>query len=321
MVVSVPGEMTVEMGRRVRAAVMKATADHGINDVVISGLANEYKDYFATPQEYDMQHYEGAATVYGRTSSDALQTVLVELSADLVNAKPAPAPYAYNPTNGIGADADAAPFSSGATSARVGAQPDAITQRLGRPTFWWHGGLRGFDRPLDSAFILVERRVGGAWQIVDSDLGRNMLWTVDKDGLYRAEWEVPLDAPAGAYRFAVHANHYQLTSDPFTVEPAQTLTVSRASGTSVRLDYPAPVSHEAVRDPPGDYTADLTWRPKSADAGRVTFLVDGKAQTVAAGSDGTFTVKARPGARVEVQPGAAQDANGNANRNDLQFSA
>src|SRR4051794_24282378 len=58
MIVSVPGEMTEEMGRRVRAAVLAASAKAGISSAVISGLANEYADYFTTPEEYDAQHYE-----------------------------------------------------------------------------------------------------------------------------------------------------------------------------------------------------------------------------------------------------------------------
>ena len=83
MVVSVPGEMTEEMGRRVRHAVEQAAAGHGVVRAVISGLANEYADYFTTPEEYDAQHYEGAATVYGRASSVALQETLVQLTPRL----------------------------------------------------------------------------------------------------------------------------------------------------------------------------------------------------------------------------------------------
>ncbi|HEU4977375.1 MAG TPA: neutral/alkaline non-lysosomal ceramidase N-terminal domain-containing protein, partial [Solirubrobacteraceae bacterium] len=72
-IVSVPGEMTEDMGRRVRGEVVAAAAGSGISRAVISGLANEYADYFTTPQEYDAQHYEGAATIYGRSSADALE--------------------------------------------------------------------------------------------------------------------------------------------------------------------------------------------------------------------------------------------------------
>jgi len=33
--------------------------------VVISALANTYIDYVTTPEEYNVQRYEGASTIYG----------------------------------------------------------------------------------------------------------------------------------------------------------------------------------------------------------------------------------------------------------------
>ena len=150
--------------------------------------------------------------------------------------------------------------------------------------------------------MLVQRQAGGGWQTVDSDLGLNILWTVDKNGVYSAEWEVPLSEAPGSYRFVVHANHYQLDSSPFAVRPAQTLTVVRTGRASVQLDYPAAVSHEAVGDPPGDSTADLTARPSHASSGRVTFLVNGRSVSASPSSDGTFSVAAPAGARWRSGP-------------------
>ncbi len=322
MIVSVPGEMTEDMGRRVRAAVMEASSNAGIDDVVISGLANEYADYFTTPQEYDAQHYEGAATIYGRASSDALEQVLVELAGDLVGNEPAPQPYDYDPTNGIANDASAAPFPTGPTSATVTAQPPAQAQRLGHPTFSWQGGQRGYDRPLDRAFVLVQRRSGTNWTTADSDLGLNILWTVDSGGVYKAEWEVPLEAATGSYRFVIQANHYSLTSTPFSVAPAQDLTVTRVPGqTAFTLDYPPAISHENVGDPPGDDTATLTARPAHADQGQATVFVNGKPQIVRPRTDGTFQVQAAPGSRVEVRAGGVKDGYGNTNANVMTFTA
>ena len=33
--------------------------------MVIAGLSNTYADYIATPEEYSVQRYEGASTIYG----------------------------------------------------------------------------------------------------------------------------------------------------------------------------------------------------------------------------------------------------------------
>jgi neutral ceramidase len=311
--------MTEEGGRRLRAAVMAASAGSGVAAAVVSGLANEYADYFTTPEEYDAQHYEGAATIYGRTSSLALQQTDVELARDVVGAKPAPAPYAYDPRHGV--LADAAAFPPGAASATVAAQPAPTAHRLGHPVFSWRGGERGYDRPLDHAFVLVQRRVRGHWTGADSDLGLHILWSVDDNGLYSAEWEVPLSAPRGTYRFVVHGNRYRLESTPFRVAPSDALTAQRVDASpghvAVALGYPAPVVHEDVGTPPPDATADLTTRPKTASAGTVTFLVNDRPVTVTVRRGGRFEVPAGPGDEVKVRAGAARDRYGNVNGNDL----
>jgi hypothetical protein len=350
MVVSVPGEMTEEMGRRVRAAVLAASAKAGISTAVISGLANEYADYFTTPEEYDAQHYEGGATIYGRASSVALQEALTALAGALASGKPAPAAYPYDPSNGVAPNGGS--FPAGAAAGKITAEPGGSAARLAHPSFSWQGGPRGYDRPLDSAFVSVQRLVTSSpkapagtpntgprgqrqgedaqahdekaiakakasWRTVDSDLGLNILWIVDSNGVYTARWEVPLGAPTGKYRFVVSAKRYGLTSRAFTVRPSRALTAVRVNG-GVELRYPPAQSHEAVGEPPGDVTADLTNRPSKAASGSATFLVNGRKVTVSAGGGGLFRVPA--GANVELKPGAATDSRGNANGNDLKLS-
>jgi neutral ceramidase len=308
----VPGEMTEEMGRRVRAAVLGATAKAGIGTAIISGLANEYADYFTTPEEFDTQHYEGGATIYGRASSVAIQETLTKLAGALVAGQPAPPAYPFDPTNGM--VPNAAAFSRGAASGKVRAQPARAARRLGHPVFGWQGGARGYDRPLDRAFVSVQRLTKRRWRTVDSDLGLNVLWTVDSSGVYTARWEVPLSAPAGKYRFVITASRYGVKSHAFTVRPSRALTALAVPG-GIELRYPPAQSHEAVGEPPGDVTADLTNRPSKALSGRATFLVKGKKVTVKARRDGLF--KAPAGA--ELKPGSARDRYGNANGNDLKL--
>jgi hypothetical protein len=109
------------------------------------------------------------------------------------------------------------------------------------------------------------------------------------------------------------------------VAPAQTLkaarTTTRPGFAAITLDYPPAYSNEAVGDPPGDSTADLTARPAHATSGKATFLVNGQKKSVNAGPDGVFEVPATPGARIELKPGATQDTYGNSNGNDLTFAA
>jgi neutral ceramidase len=323
LIVTVPGEMTEDMGRRLRAAVLKAARRSGVKRVVIAGLADEYADYFTTPQEYDAQHYEGAATVYGRASSDALEQTLVDLTKRLAHHRRAPKPYPYDPENGV--NANAPPFSTGTAFGALLSEPPPAARRLEHPSVSWTGAPRGYDRPLDQPFVLVQRRSGGRWKLVDSDLGLHILWSVDPSGTYRAEWEPPFDQRLGTYRLTINANHYKLRSNPFRLRAATSLEVRQAPAgqgrAAVVLAYPPAKVRESVGDPPPDASADLSYRPQRARSGSVTFLVNGRRVEARPGPRGQFSVAAPAGTRIEVKPGAARDRFGNRNGNDLTFTA
>src|SRR5262245_35268068 len=80
--VTLPGEFTTIMGRRVVASVAEA-AKWPPERVALVGLANEYLSYFATPEEYALQHYEGASTLWGPQAGPLLGRRLALLAATL----------------------------------------------------------------------------------------------------------------------------------------------------------------------------------------------------------------------------------------------
>jgi hypothetical protein len=89
---------------------------------------------------------------------------------------------------------------------------------------------------------------------------------------------------------------------------------------AVQLQYPAANVREAVGDPPGDFTADLTDRPATAPGGLARFLVNGRTVTVSENENGAFSVEAPAGTQVELKPGAVTDPYGNGNGNALTLS-
>jgi neutral ceramidase len=243
--------MTVEMGRRTRAAVLTAAAPAGIRRVVIAGYANEFVHYFTTPEEYDMQHYEGGSTLYGKFSSNLIKDDLATLAGDLARGAPAPAPVDFDPRNGLAPDLR--PYDRGPDHGTITAQPKGV-ERLQRAAFSWQGGPRGFDRPLDRPFVSVEReRAGRRWRTATDDLGLEIVWQVDDGGLYTARWQPGIAAPTGRYRFVVTANRYKLVSAPFRLGVSTALKAEPAGGGQVRLAYPAT-----------DLLADITARPAYA---------------------------------------------------------
>ena len=61
--------MTTMSGRRMRSHVKAVFAENGQNvQVVVAGLSNMYSSYIATPEEYEIQRYEGASTIFGQHS-------------------------------------------------------------------------------------------------------------------------------------------------------------------------------------------------------------------------------------------------------------
>lgn len=81
-VVGLPGEFTTVMGRRVRdqAAALAGSREQ----VLIIGLANAYRSYFTTPEEYALQHYEGGQTWWGENAGQ----YVAERIACLVGSEP-----------------------------------------------------------------------------------------------------------------------------------------------------------------------------------------------------------------------------------------
>ena len=148
-------------------------------------------------------------------SSVLVQRELAKLAGNLARGEPAAAPFAFDSKNGVAPDGP--PYSPGAATGAITAQPGSGYGRLQRATLAWNGGPQGLDRPVDRAFVTAQRRRGRRWVTQDSDLGLAMLWKVDGEGRHTVAWEIPLDAPRGTYRFVVTAKRYRLTSRTFQV--------------------------------------------------------------------------------------------------------
>ena len=210
IIASLPAEPTVEVGRRAKQAVLEASRGAGVRRVVIAGLANEFIQYLVTPEEYDRQHYEGGSTLYGPLSSVLLTQELGTLAGRMARGEPAQAPHPFDPRNGV--KADAAPFPAGAATGTIETQPSASD----KPQVSWRGGERGHDKPLDTPFVTVERRVGDAWRRHTDDLWLDLVWQLTETNRYTAIWNVPAGTPRGTYRFVITARRYKLESASFS---------------------------------------------------------------------------------------------------------
>jgi hypothetical protein len=317
LIASIPGEMTAEMGKRVRDAVLAAVPGSGISRVVIDGLANEYVSYLTSPQEYERQHYEGGFTIYGRWSSNLFLATHVDLARALVSGQPAPAAYPFDPRNDVAVDDT--PFSQGAADGVAVAQP-RDTARFEQASFSWKGGPKGFDRPLDRPFITLRHRSDGHWRPVADDRGLQIVWDVGDDGTYQARWEVQQDAPSGTYELLVTANRYSLRSAPFLVRRSGGLTAAPITARrrlGVALSYP-PSGEVLSIQGNGDT---FTWHPPAPTGGAVIFCVGSRRIRVVHPRGAGFTVRAPAGVSVAVAAGGAVDRYGNTNADGVVVRA
>lgn len=88
-IVALPFETTTVSGRRIREVVKKTleAAGESVHQVIYCGNSNAYVGYMATPEEYRLQHYEGASTAYGINQVPACQQELNRLAKKLAAGK------------------------------------------------------------------------------------------------------------------------------------------------------------------------------------------------------------------------------------------
>ncbi|KAF3324499.1 neutral ceramidase-like isoform X1 [Carex littledalei] len=90
VILAVPGEFTTMAGRRLRDAVKTVLIQQGNGEfnsnvhVVIAGLSNTYSQYVTTFEEYEIQRYEGASTLYGPHTLSAYIQEFRKLASALV---------------------------------------------------------------------------------------------------------------------------------------------------------------------------------------------------------------------------------------------
>ncbi|KAI5756031.1 hypothetical protein M8J77_021515 [Diaphorina citri] len=88
VLVGVPGELTTMAGRRLRRALQDELGLLMESDVIIAGLANTYADYVTTPEEYQIQRYEGASTIYGPHTLTIYISQYLKMAQHLAGTKP-----------------------------------------------------------------------------------------------------------------------------------------------------------------------------------------------------------------------------------------
>ncbi|XP_072228876.1 neutral ceramidase [Leuresthes tenuis] len=223
-VVAVPGEMTTMSGRRLREAVQQELQSEGAFrdvEVVVAGLSNVYTHYITTYEEYQVQRYEGASTIYGPHTLTAYlhryRGLAKAIAQDRVSELPAgPEPPFF--TKGLfnllpAAAVDRKPKNSSFGDVLEQVYPVyrqgdvvSVTFVAGNPRH--SGDIR------NKTFVTVELYDDrtDTWEVIHTDASweTRFHWLKGSNRQSNAtvEWHIPPSAPSGSYRIR-HFGHYK----------------------------------------------------------------------------------------------------------------
>lgn len=161
-----PGEMTVQMGRRVRKRILDSSFNDGeIDKAIVVGLANDYMAYTTTPEEYDFQWYEGTFTLWGRRQGPFIADRLGALADAMLGG---PEVTYLEPPDTSGLQSDNRSASEPLSHVTDGGGPTPGTKLTEVPNgvergtvvgFAWVGGEPSVELQPDVAFVTTERQV------------------------------------------------------------------------------------------------------------------------------------------------------------------
>ncbi|XP_056153365.1 neutral ceramidase [Lampris incognitus] len=245
-VVAVPGEMTTMSGRRIREAVKQELESEGslrVAEVVIAGLSNIYTHYITTYEEYQVQRYEGASTIYGPHTLSAYIQKYRGLARAIAQNKESglekgPEPPFFKESQLLkllpAAPVDRKPANSSFGQVLQQVYP---VYRLGDvvSVTFVAGNPRHSGDVRDKTFVTVERYLNktAQWEVVHTDASWetrfHWLRGSARQSNATVEWHIPASALPGRYRIR-HTGHckqmkglkpvitaYEGTSAEFTV--------------------------------------------------------------------------------------------------------
>lgn len=87
LIVSLPAETTTVAGYRIKKQLKEIFKHTNVREVITSPYSNAYCGYIVTPEEYEMQCYEGGHCVFGKWTLPAFQSVIKKLAIEMLKDK------------------------------------------------------------------------------------------------------------------------------------------------------------------------------------------------------------------------------------------
>lgn len=214
VIIAHPGELTTMAGRRMRKKILDILESDGVNHAVVATYAGAFTSYTATREEYAMQHYEGASTLFGPYTLDAYLQENVKLAKAMkekeqVDPGPEPPDYSNNQISlQTGVWFDDKPWDK--EFGEVKKEPKLEYKGGDKAEVSFYGAHPNNNLRTEDAFLKVERQNSDKWVTVytDNDFCTVFRWKRDwiANSVITCEWNIPLDQPTGVYRIKYFGN-------------------------------------------------------------------------------------------------------------------
>jgi neutral ceramidase len=214
VIAAAPFELTTMSGRRIKETIMRQLPSAEKNQVVLSALANAYVQYITTNEEYQLQRYEGASTIFGPWALAALQQQYTKLAKALVNgdkvdAGPTPPDLLdvqVNLQSGVAFDDKplGKEFGSIERDVKSSYKPGEKVEAV-----FWGAHPKNNYHTMDT-FLAVQHLENGQWKTVrtDRDWDTEYRWQRNAIAysLVSVGWRTATDIPVGQYRIVQYGD-------------------------------------------------------------------------------------------------------------------
>jgi len=208
VIAATPMELTTMVGRRLKDSISKELSTTGNNHIVVSALSNAYAGYIATPEEYQLQRYEGASTHFGPWTAAALQQLFAGLTHALVqNEKVTPGP---EPLDLLGKQStlqtevlfDTVPVGKDFGSVYQNVKSSYKRGEKAEVVFW--GAHPKNNYHTQGTFLEIQQLVAGKWQTIRNDNDWDTEYHWRRESIAQSHitivWRIPSSAQPGQYR-------------------------------------------------------------------------------------------------------------------------
>nr|XP_003229437.2 PREDICTED: neutral ceramidase [Anolis carolinensis] len=224
-ILALPGEFSTMSGRRLREAIKNEFESHGKTEmnVVLSGLCNIYTHYIATYEEYQIQRYEGASTLFGPHTLSAyiqlyrgLAKAIAEGTArDLPNL---PEPPILNVTDltFLPIIRDAKPLDRNYGDVLQDVQPKYRMGEVAEVRFVGANPRNSATNMTNFTFLTVEKydNTSNHWKVMYNDASWDTRFTWQKDIWGRStsivQWHISNNTEPGTYRIQYFGHSKEL---------------------------------------------------------------------------------------------------------------